>query len=92
MKKQIVLVLCGILGFLGYKIYKEERDHRKFIEKGNEFKKLNDKLDKIVSEDKKKHEKWANSFIESIQLAREVGVPEEEILHNIDEVDKFFLG
>ncbi|MBO7735587.1 MAG: hypothetical protein J6S67_23680 [Methanobrevibacter sp.] len=29
---------------------------------------------------------------ESVELARSVGVPEDKILHNLEEIDRFFLG
>ena len=29
---------------------------------------------------------------ESVELARSVGVPEDKILHNLEEIDKFFQG
>ena len=35
-------------------------------------------------------EELDKKFEESIRLARECGVPEEKIIHNKEEIDKFF--
>ena len=40
--------------------------------------------------DKIEEEKCKKMFEDSIQLARDNGVPEDEILHNIEEIDDFF--
>lgn len=92
MKKQIIMIVCGIAAFLGYKLYKEERDHKRLTEEGDQLKAGLQFLDDIISEDERRTKEWVNSLEGSIKLARKVGVPEEQILHNLDEVDAFFMN
>lgn len=39
----------------------------------------------------KKEAKAKKDFEDSIRIARECGVPEEKILHSIEECDKYFM-
>lgn len=91
MKKQIIMIVCGIAAFLGYKLYKEECDHKRLIKEGDQLEADLKFLEDIISEDKRLTKEWFDSLEESIKLARKCGVPEDQILHNLDEVETFFV-
>ena len=95
MKKYTILAICGILTFIGYKIYQEEMEYKRMVKRMEVIKKdrqhLDSVFDDIIKKDIERYKHLANSVEGSIKLARECGVPEEEILHNLDEVNKFFL-
>ena len=64
---------------------------KKFWNKLNEEQKM-DFLKDCIKVNKLLLEKHKDRFEESIQTARKCGVPEEEILKSIGDIDRYFLG
>lgn len=96
------IIRLGLIGLCGLGLLVIEaidlRDTKKLIEEGKKMEEETAKFLAQWDEDKKKLdeiqkniERCMNSPEGSIELARSVGVPEDQILHNMDEVDKFFM-
>lgn len=98
--KVVIRVVVAIVGFVvGFMIGKRS----KTIKNGDEYRKGYkdgyhdcEDIGKIDLEEKtnetKDNKKLTPSqmFVRSIQIARECGVPENEILHNEEEINNFF--
>lgn len=83
--KMLGLLVFGIVGWVAKKLYKSNRETDALIRKGAD---LEDEMHEI-----EETAQFNLDTIEgSIEMARKCGVPEDEILHNLDEVDAFFMG
>lgn len=95
-KLLIGTIFGGALIWLAKVVYDSHQSTKQIIKRGEELAKEMDELIKTAKIDLSQCEpsakKCLNTLDGSIQMARDVGVPEEEILHNIDEIDNFFLG
>lgn len=101
------IVRGGLIGLCGLALYLIERADRKATKKQEEYRKKQDEEMKQIEEQFKEDMKTMNkihelidkqlnstpgdAFETSIELAREVGVPENDILKTLDNIDKFFL-
>lgn len=86
-------------------VYKSNKNTRQIIKRGKELSKETEELIEVAEIDLSKCDprfqdfakrcyakKYPDTLEGSIQMARDAGVPEKEILHSIDEVDNFFLA
>lgn len=101
------IVRGGLVGLSGLILYLIARADKKAAEKQEAYWKKQDEEIKQMEEQFKEDMKTmskihelidirlnstpSDSFDASIELAREVGVPENDILKTLDDVDKFFL-
>ena len=91
MKKQTKGFIAGLLtapviGLGAYFVYKVIKpDYLKDYEEDDDF-----ELEEEPDEDDFVNFDDEDDLEESVERARENGVPEEEILHNVDEVDNYF--
>ena len=74
----------GLIVWVGKMIVDSNKETKKLIKKGETLAKEAEEVSTIAKYD-------FDSVEGSIQAARDVGVPEEKIIHNEDELDKFFL-
>lgn len=99
------MIFGGIITLVANVVYKSRKNTRQIIKRGEELSKETKKLIEVAEIDLSKCDprfqefakrcyarKYPGTLEGSIQMARDAGVPEKEILHNIDEVDNFFLG
>lgn len=99
------MIFGGIITLVANVVYKSNKNTRQIIKRGEELSKETEELIKVAEFDLRQCEpgfqdfakrcytkKYPDTLEGSIQMARDAGVPEKEILHNIDEVDNFFLG
>ena len=101
------IVRGGLVGLSGLILYLIARADKKAVEKQEAYWKKQEEEMKQIEEQFKEDMKTMNKIHElinkqlnstpgdavdtSIELAREVGVPENDILKTLDDVDKFFL-
>lgn len=95
----------AVAGWGAKVLWDEWRECKQFEKEGERLEKEFDDMVEVASIDLEKSDPKFKEFCircynaknpddaikESIELARHVGVPEEKILHNMEELDKYFL-
>ena len=93
-KKYLIGFACGgLIGWAGKVIFDRNKAAKKTVEIEEttvDLKQCDPEFQDFVKRTYAK--KYPDTIEGSIQFARDVGVPEEKILHNLEEVDEFFLG